>query len=321
VPAPAVLSAERRESRLLFLRCTGHGVVLGCRVKIVPAQPDLAELLRRLSAPPVPTQPRGGVAAGLVSKTEPGKAAVLPTPGAVLPTPGAVLPTPGAVLPTPGAALPHLGAALPALPSTPQAPNGFTAAPNGFTAAPKLQLLMDAVAGNGVAQPSLQQDPLSLREQRPETSARQDPGIGRVDHGADGQRPPARAEPQRITEQFWHSEVRPNLEARRELASRLDEQLGVPLQQPQPRTELGMPPGVQLLAALQAGLQMAPGTSAARVATTSPEAFGKSKPKRTLGADVPSLSAERMRRRSYLLAATLAGLIAVLAVAKSCLAF
>jgi hypothetical protein len=264
-------------------------------VKILPAQPDLAELLRRLSAPPVPIQPRGGVATGLVSKTEPGKAAVLPNPGAVLPNPGA---------------------ALPKLLSTPQAPNGFMAAP-------KLQLLMDAVGGSPVAQSSLQPDPLSLRDQRPETSARQDPGIGRVDHGADGQRQPARAEPQRITEQFWHSEVRPNVEARRELTSRLEEQGGVPppLQHPQPRTELGMPPGVQLLAALQAGLQTAPGTSAARVATTSPEAFGKSKPKRMPGADVPSLSAERMRRRSYLLAATLAGLMAVLALAKSCSAF
>jgi hypothetical protein len=260
-------------------------------VKVLPVQPDLAELVRRLNAPPVATPPRGSVDLVPGPKPEPNKA----------------------VLPNAGLALPQLGAARP---SSPQAANGFTATP-------KLQLLLDAVGGNGAVRPSLQQDPLSLQESA--TKADQDPGIGRVaDHGAGGERQQARAEPQRITEQFWHSEVRPSVEARRELMSRLDEQGGgpPPLQHPPVRSEPGMPPGVQLFAALQAGLHTAPGTSAARAATTTPsDADGRSKPRQRLGADFPSPSAERMRRRSYLVAATMAGLMAVLAAAKSCSVF
>jgi hypothetical protein len=279
-------------------------------VKVLPVQPDLAELMRRLNAPPVATPPRVSVDNGPGPKAEPGKALVPPNAGVALPNAGIALPKLGV-------ALPKLGTALP---SSPQSANGFTATP---TATPKLELLLDAVGGNGVAQPSLQQDPLSFQE--PATDAEQDPRIGRMaDHGASGEKQQARAEPQRITEQFWHSEVRPSLEARRELMSRLDEQSGAPplLQHPPVRIEPGMPPGVQLLAALQAGLQTAPGTSAARVATTTPsEADRKSKPRRSLGADLPSLSAERMRRRSYLVAATVAGLMAVLAAAKSCSVF
>ena len=82
-----------------------------------------------------------------------------------------------------------------------------------------------------------------------------------------------------------------------------------------------MPPGVQLLAALQAGLHTARGTSAASVATTPPAADGKPKPRRTASGALPTLSAERMHRRSYLVAATIAGLIAVLTMAKSCSVF
>jgi hypothetical protein len=283
-------------------------------VKVSPGQPDLAELLRRLNAPPVATAPRGVVEVVPVPKPDPGKAVLLPNPGVALPNPGVALPNPGIAPPKLGVAPPKLGATLP---SSPQSANGFTATPKL-----QLQLLLDAAGGNPMAQPSLQQDPLSFQELA--TSAEQEPRIWRAaDHGAGGEKQQLRAEPQRITEQFWHSEVRPSLEARRELMSRLDEQGGSPLlvQHPQVRSELGMPPGVQLLAALQAGLQTAPGTSAARVATTPSEPDGKSKSKRTAHGDFPSLSAERMRRRSYLIAATMAALMAVFAAAKSCSVF
>jgi hypothetical protein len=215
---------------------------------------------------------------------------------------GAASPAVQQVVVVKGPTLPVMGA-----PPGP-APNPGVA----FVAGPKLQLLLDA-AGAPDAPAALE-----LANRLPPARAGAEPAPGAERNHAD---PRAQLEPQRITEAFWRTEVRPNteLQARRALESGFDEPAVIaPAAQQQGRTELGVPPGLQLLAALHAGAQGPSGAAMSRIAASLPDAAGKQSSRRKVEREAAPGSAAFGPQRSYLVAATVLAVLAALVLARSC---
>ena len=180
----------------------------------------------------------------------------------------------------------------------------------GMVAAPTMDLLFDAVGSPSAPGPA--------RPAAPNPSAAQTNEPGRAP--AEPRQSVADAEPRRITEQFWRTEVRPNWDLSRTEGRALGledvaRETAVPAHAAA-RNDAGMAPGLQLLAALQAGLTTPSDRGVGRV-----DAKGSAEPKereRARSRTVRSVRPPVATVRRYLLLVSLLAALAVFALTRSC---